>query len=75
MCNFLVNCWSHEAVLLRTIGVLISTLSPEKDSLLVPKDHEKIAHQILKNEGFWITLYLLLFGFSRAGSVYKFVRR
>ena len=53
MCNFLMNRWSQEAVLL-----LISTPSPEKDSLLGPNFHEKIAHQILKKEVFLITLYL-----------------
>ena len=34
------------------LGVLISTSSPEKDSLLAPMVHEKIAHEILKKEGF-----------------------
>ena len=31
----------------------MSTLSPEKDSLLGLMFQEKIAHQILKNEGFF----------------------
>ena len=31
----------------------MSTLSPEKDSLLGLMVQEKIAHQILKNEGFF----------------------
>ena len=34
------------------LGVLISTSSPEKDTLLAPVVHDKIAHEILKKEGF-----------------------
>ena len=34
------------------LGLLISTPSPEKDSLLGPNVHEQIAHEILKKEVF-----------------------
>ena len=36
-----------------------STPSPEKDSLLEPTVHEKIAYQILKNEGFFGSPFIL----------------
>ena len=40
------------------LGVLMSTPSPEKDSLLGPTVQEKIGDRILKMEGFfWFTLY------------------
>ena len=48
--------WSKPAGLLdmlEQLGVLISTSSPEKDSLLAPMVHEKIAHEILKKEFFF----------------------
>ena len=35
------------------LGVLISTSSPEKDTLLAPTVHKKIAHEIFKKEVFY----------------------
>ena len=43
---------------LRCDGLLMSTPSPEKDSLLGPSVHEKIAYQNLKHDGFFTTLYV-----------------
>ena len=46
------------------LNVLISTPRPEKDSLLGPTVHEKITHQILKNDFFLdnpLLYYILTF--------------
>ena len=51
-------CVGPKRVSFSGLGVLMSTPSPEKDTLFGPTVHEKIAYQILKMEGFFGTPFM-----------------
>ena len=70
-------CWLEIRLRNRKKGVLMSTPSPEKDTLFGPTVHEKIAYQILKKVFFFGThfttliIYFYLKGEAKKTSFFK----